>query len=51
MAPLFATSGLVLTATTVAAQAAVWWLIVALRPLRKAVKEFEKKTVQTEERG
>jgi len=36
MAPLFATSGLLLTAITVAAQAIVWWIIVALRPLRKA---------------
>ncbi len=35
MAPLFATSGFLLTAVTVAGQAAVWWLIVVLRPLRK----------------
>ena len=34
MAPLFATSGLLLTAITVAGQAVVWWVIVALRPLR-----------------
>ena len=51
MAPLFAISGLVLTAITVAAQAVVWWLIVALRPLTKPVKELEKKTIQTKERG
>jgi len=51
MAPLFAISGLVLTAITVAAQAVVWWLIVALRPLRKPVEELEKKTVQAKERG
>ncbi len=52
MAPLFAISGLVLTAITVAAQAVVWWLIVALRPLTKPVKELEKKKmVQTKERG
>ena len=32
--PLFATSGLVLTSLTIAGQAIVWWLIVALRPVR-----------------
>ena len=33
--PLFAISGLELTAMTIAGQAIVWWLIVALRPVRK----------------
>ena len=33
--PLFAISGLVLTATTIAGQAVVWWLIAAFRPVRK----------------
>jgi len=33
--PLFAISGLVLTAVTIAGQAAVWWLIVAFRPVKK----------------
>jgi hypothetical protein len=33
--PLFAISGLVLTAITIAGQATVWWLIVAFRPVRK----------------
>ena len=33
--PLFAISGLVLTATTIASQAVVWWLIAALRPVKK----------------
>jgi hypothetical protein len=33
--PLFAISGLDLTAITIAGQAIVWWLIVALRPVRK----------------
>ncbi len=33
--PLFAISGLILTAITIAGQAIVWWLIVALRPLKK----------------
>jgi hypothetical protein len=32
--PLFATSGLILTSLTIAGQAIVWWLIVALRPVR-----------------
>ncbi len=34
--PLFAVSGLVLTAITIAGQAAVWWLIVMFRPVKKA---------------
>ena len=34
--PLFAISGLVYTAMTIAGQAVVWWLIVAFRPVRKA---------------
>src|SRR2546422_870475 len=33
--PLFAISGLELTAITIAGQAIVWWLIVAFRPVRK----------------
>jgi hypothetical protein len=33
--PLFAISGLELTAITIAGQAVVWWLIVVFRPLRK----------------
>ena len=33
--PLFAISGLVLTATTIAGQAVVWWLIAAFRPVKK----------------
>src|SRR6267143_3190247 len=33
--PLFAISGLQLTAITIAGQAIVWWLIVAFRPVRK----------------
>ena len=33
--PLFAISGLVLTATTIAGQAIVWWLIAAFRPVRR----------------
>ncbi len=33
--PLFAVSGLVLTATTIAGQAVVWWLIAAFRPVKK----------------
>ncbi len=33
--PLFAISGLVFTAMTIAGQAFVWWLIVAFRPVRK----------------
>jgi hypothetical protein len=33
--PLFAASGLVLTAITIAGQAAVWWLIVAFRPVKR----------------
>lgn len=33
--PLFAVSGLVLTAITIAGQAIVWWLIVAFRPVKK----------------
>jgi hypothetical protein len=33
--PLFAVSGLVITAVTIAGQAVVWWLIVAFRPVRK----------------
>ena len=33
--PLFAISGLDLTAITIAGQAVVWWLIVAFRPVRK----------------
>jgi hypothetical protein len=33
--PLFAISGLVLTAITIAGQAAVWWLIVAFRPVKR----------------
>ena len=32
--PLFAISGLVLTSITIAAQALVWWLIVAFRPVK-----------------
>jgi len=32
--PLFAVSGLVLTSATIAAQAFVWWLIVAFRPVK-----------------
>ena len=36
MAPIFATSGLLLTAITVAGQAVVWWSIVALRPVKRA---------------
>ena len=32
--PLFAVSGLVITAVTIAGQAVVWWLIVAFRPVR-----------------
>ncbi|TMI50959.1 hypothetical protein E6H13_09820 [Candidatus Bathyarchaeota archaeon] len=32
--PLFAMSGLDLTAITIAGQAIVWWLIVALRPVK-----------------
>ena len=32
--PLFAMSGLDLTAVTIAGQAIVWWLIVALRPVK-----------------
>ena len=34
--PLFAISGLIYTAMTIAGQAVVWWLIVAFRPVRKA---------------
>ena len=34
--PLFAMSGLDLTAITIAGQAIVWWLIVALRPVKTA---------------
>ena len=34
--PLFAMSGLDLTAITIAGQAIVWWLIVALRPVKAA---------------
>ncbi len=34
--PLFAISGLVFTAMTIAGQAVVWWLIVAFRPVKKA---------------
>jgi hypothetical protein len=34
--PLFAISGLDLTAITIAGQAIVWWLIVAFRPVRNA---------------
>ena len=34
--PLFAISGLVYTAITIAGQAIVWWLIVAFRPVKKA---------------
>ncbi len=34
--PLFAMSGLDLTAVTIAGQAIVWWLIVALRPVKTA---------------
>jgi hypothetical protein len=33
--PLFAISGLVLTATTIAGQAVVWWLIAVFRPVKK----------------
>ncbi len=33
--PLFAISGLVFTAMTIAGQAVVWWLIVAFRPVKK----------------
>ena len=32
--PLFASSGLILTSLTIAGQAIVWWLIVALRPVK-----------------
>ncbi len=32
--PLFAMSGLDLTAITIAGQGIVWWLIVALRPVK-----------------
>src|SRR3989449_10871683 len=32
--PLFAISGLILTSITIAAQALVWWLIVAFRPVK-----------------
>ena len=34
--PLFAVSGLVITAATIAGQAIVWWLIVAFRPVRNS---------------
>lgn len=34
--PLFAISGLVITSVTIAAQALVWWLIVAFRPVKKS---------------
>ena len=34
--PLFAMSGLDFTAITIAGQAIVWWLIVALRPVKTA---------------
>ena len=34
--PLFAVSGLVITSVTIAAQAFVWWLIVAFRPVKES---------------
>ena len=34
--PLFAVSGLVLTSITITAQAIVWWLIVAFRPVKRS---------------
>ena len=40
--PLFAVSGLVITAVTIAGQAFVWWLIVAFRPVRKHKNERSK---------
>jgi len=39
--PLFAISGLVFTAMTIAGQAVVWWLIVAFRPVKKGIEDRE----------
>lgn len=43
--PLFAISGLVLTSITIAGQAAVWWLIVAYRPVKRSQAMIDKDVV------
>ena len=45
--PLFAISGLVLTSLTIAGQATVWWLIVAIRPVKGRGGDSEKQVVAT----